>query len=208
MNRLVLALQSAALALVFATGSSVAADERAVLVFHVPAAPNALGVGAAPTCADALDVGTIVAEPSLYKALLGADPDAVREMDSRDAVLRQLAQYGHGTKRLVTHRDGWALAQCHTGCAVLPRGAHVRRIVLSDRHAGGGATIIPVPRRPGAPDDAEWPGSGSETDRVDMGGYGYLGLLITPGHRAVCVTAANWSPTQPTTQIVRVFFER
>ena len=58
------------------------------------------------------------------------------------------------------------------------------------------------------PKGSETPGSGTATDFVNMGDYGYLGLRITRGDRAVCVTAMNWSASETSTQIVKIFFDR
>ena len=188
-------------------GASVGADERAVLAFEVPPAnmqmkPEKL------LCRDALDVTKILADPSLYKALLGVEPTAKREFDSDAAVLQQLEKYARATKGLVVHREGDTLAQCRSGCAVLPLGARVREITLSDRHAGPGASMTGFDVRHDPPKGSETPGSGSATDFVNMGDYGYQGLRITRGERAVCVTAMNWSASETSMQIVKIFFDR
>lgn len=194
-------------AVLTAARCALAADERAVLAFQVPHADTGVESDH-PACGDALDLARILADPSLYRALLGSEPDAKLEFDSTDAVLLQLEKYGHTTKGLVAHRVGNDVAQCQSGCAVLPRGARIREILMSDRHAGNGVSITPAPRRPDASKGSESPGSGSASDTVKMGDHGYQGLQITRGDRAVCVTARNWSATEPSTQIVRIFFDR
>lgn len=191
---------------VCATLSAHAVEASAVLAFDVPPATHAVG-SAKPACGDEIDVTRILADPSLYRALLGVDPDATLELDSSAKLLHQLAKYGRRTEGLAIHRSG-QVASCVSGCAVLPRGARVREVRLSNRHDGAGVSVTGFIRSANPARGSQPSGSGDETDFINMGDDGYRGLRVTSGDRAVCVSAMNWSTTEASTQVVHVLFDR
>ena len=74
--------------LLSAAGACLAGDERAVLAFELPPVDRAIR-GDKPMCGDALDITRILADRSLYTALLGVDPVAKLELESNAALLHQ-----------------------------------------------------------------------------------------------------------------------
>ena len=197
--------------LLWDAGPAQAADEEAVLVFNLPAAP--LAQGKSPMCNESLDLSRMLADNKLRAALIGGDPAAVQVLDSISAIRNQVQRFGGDAGSLLVRYAAGSVSQCQSGCLVLPKGAWVKEISSSDREGEKGL-VESLPAFDPSRLDSRTPGGDrlrSSWGVSTIGGAdlsGYSDHQLSRDNRTFCTTAANWSRVAPAKQVVRVIFER
>lgn len=172
-----------------------ATQEQAVMVFKLPAASRAQAGN--PSCGRAVAIGKLLGDGKLHAALVSGDAGTAHVYASTTAVLEQVSPHA-GRPDVLIYGNG--PSQCESGCIIVPEGARITKMLLGDGSQGASAGMeIDVPR-----DSNEL----ASHANVDMGDHGYQDLHYRRDDRAVCVTAKNWSAAKPSTQAVRVEFER
>ncbi len=172
---------------------ALAAEDQAVITFNLPVATHVRQNN--PKCNRSLEFSKLLSDRKLYMALIGKGGHSTKQVfASIPAVLAQVQKFGGRTDGLLAQLVGDNLSQCESGCIVLPNGARIKEVFLSDRNGDKGMfdTV----------GDAWEPSNMA----LDMGDHGYQDVRFARNNRAVCVTAKNWSLVEPTTQTVRVVF--
>ena len=183
------------------------AEDQAVITFNLPVATYVRQDN--PKCNRSLEVSKLLSDQKLHAALIGEDTQSKQVFASIPAVLKQVQKFGGSTDDLLVQVGGDNWSQCESGCVVLPQGARIKEILLSDRKGGNGISILPAQPHLHDPKSSEISGAQEfSTTALDMGDYGYQDLRIIRNDRALCVTAKNWSLVEPTSQTVRVIFSR
>ena len=170
------------------------AEDQAVITFNLPVATYVRQDN--PKCNRSLEVVRLLSDRKLHAALIGEETQSKQVFTSIPAIFTQVQKFGGNTDGLVVQSFVDGLSQCESGCVVLPQGARIKEILLSDRKGGKGISILPSQIQ------------ASSTTALIMGNYGYQDFRMIHGDRALCVTAKNWSLAEPTSQIMRVVFYR
>ncbi len=183
------------------------AEESQTLNFRLP--PSAAEAMPNAPCERGLNLSKLVLDKKLQSALIGGDAQTAQVLDSTPAVLKQLRRFGGATRGLVTAGPPGRGSQCESSCAILPVGARIRQVQVSNRYGANGLAILPGDALASNPDVQVMVVATEVSNTIDMGDQsGYEDFLISDSHRAVCMTAKNWSATEPSLQTVQIVFDR
>jgi hypothetical protein len=193
-----------------------ASGGEAVLYFNVANAEYAQSDN--PPCAMSVRFTDMLAEPTIIAAISAASPKAAAVTYAAGQLMTFVqSNFGGEVSASITEMNGGSRATCESQLVLLPEGATLKQINLSDRVGRENWHYLPTDGEDFV--EAGSPFSNHYFRAVKHGGVlntgstgdwsGWTGVVIfdQAGRRIVTATAKNWSHDQITHQVMRVVWD-